>query len=389
MPRLSNKISFSSRVLYLLIIICILTTQLSLKKSKEAFYKELEHLCYPNELFKYVYKQYSNSNKTFYWLDFFVNKENDKYDYVYKSGSTYLYKSKTIKSAYAEYSLTQAIEFYQNMFDSHGYKLGINTEKTYIHNDESRDYLPFLDGCTLTYGGMFFNKLTYVKDKLNIIDKSVWGMNTDSEHVDTLFRILYQVGRGILYLLQNNHYSNQISYDNVKFYEVRNFKVFKLSKPLSVRYHCDPTYFPEYMTKDFEKLYKKIEDKTIPEEIERIQDSLNFCGNVNVKQFVILFEQISKQFPVKKESFSWRSCFNIDTVDGFCSDKFKEIMKSNSRQTYNLIRILNGKHYNTLNPESLMVSILELVGTYLDSSFDKSNIIGQYGSELIRTERYN
>ena len=387
MLTISNKQNFSSQVLYLITIICILTFQVSSKKSKDDFYKELGTLCYPNDLYKYTYNQYSTSNKVFYWSDFFVNRLTKSSDYVYKTGSTYLYQNKCVKSAYVSYSLTQAIEFYQNMFDSNDYKIGVNKESTYINNSESRDYLPFLDGCTLEYNGMFYNKLYFVKDHLNKMDKSVFKINTENDHMNTLFRILYQVGRGVLFLFQNNHYSNEIQHDRIKYIEVRNFQVFKLSTPISVRSHCDPNYFSDYMTKDFKKLYDKMSEKELPEEIKKIQDNLNICMNINMKQFLLLFEEISKNYPVKKNYFNWKSCFNIETENGFCSDKFKEIMGQSPDQTDTLIKILNGKHYNILNPEKLMVHILELIGTYLDSSFDKANIIGKYGSELIRTER--
>ena len=140
------------------------------------------------------------------------------------------------------------------------------------------------------------------------------------------------------------------------------------------------------MKKEFQSLLKKSNSEEISPELGLIQEKLNFCSNVNLKQFLILFEELSNDYKVNKTSFSWKSCFGNEDENHFCSDEVSKTFAKYPEMTNTLIKVLNGTHYTYLNTDQLMIQIMELIGNTIDSKFDRANIIGDYGNEITKTE---
>lgn len=385
MTRFTSKPILSSVLVCLIALLCLHSVQPFKSRPKEEYYAQLETLCYPQDLYHRVYQPYQKSKGTFYWLDLFMNKLENYSNIVFKYGSRFLYKNMSSKSYYEPYSNDQAIEFYQNTFDLSNYVIAVNNQKTFLHNPDSKTFLTLFDGCYLEKNSGF-NKLYRTVEKLSPLKSKLFVDKSQEDHTATLFKVLYQVGRGLLYLLQNEHHSIDIVPENVGYRKINDFVIFKLMNPLGIRSQCDPNNFAKYMSKEFLQLYKTIENDDTPEGLKFIQDKLNVCGNIILKEFLLLFEGISKAYPVNKFMFSWNACFDIEAKNTFCPQKLKDLLARKPEQTDTLIKVLNGKHYTYLNPDELMLQVLELVGGYLESGFDLQEVRENHQSSLLRLE---
>ena len=263
--------------------------------------------------------------------------------------------------------------------------IAVNNQKTFLHTPDSKTFLTLFDGCYLEKNSGF-NKLYRTVEKLSPLKSKLFVDKSQEDHTATLFKVLYQVGRGLLYLLQNEHHSIDIVPENVGYRKINDFVIFKLMNPLGIRSQCDPNNFAKYMSKEFLQLYKTIENDDTPEGLKFIQDKLNVCGNINLKEFLLLFEGISKAYPVNKFMFSWNACFDFEAKNTFCPQKLKDLLARKPEQTDTLIKVLNGKHYTYLHPDELMLQVLELVGGYLESGFDLQEVRENHQSSLLRLE---
>jgi hypothetical protein len=140
------------------------------------------------------------------------------------------------------------------------------------------------------------------------------------------------------------------------------------------------------MNDTFKNLFKHTTPENISSDLTMIQSKLNFCQNVNLKKFLMLFEEISQKFPKSKKSFSWKECFNLNDNDNFCSENLKKTFARFPEKANKIIKILNGTHYTYLNTTQNLSDIIEILGFTLDSSFDREKIVGQYGYDILKTE---
>ena len=141
------------------------------------------------------------------------------------------------------------------------------------------------------------------------------------------------------------------------------------------------------MTKEFKRIFKESNSENVLPELGLVQEKINFCSNVNLKKFLMLFEQLSSKYKVRKTSFSWKSCFGDENESFFCSEEVKKTFAKYPELTNSLIKVLNGKHYTHLNTEFLMTHVMELIGNILNSKFDRANIVGNFGVDITKTER--
>ena len=124
------------------------------------------------------------------------------------------------------------------------------------------------------------------------------------------------------------------------------------------------------MTKEFIKVYKKLTSENIPEEMQNISKNLNICGNINLKQFLLLFENVSSKFPFQGKSFKWESCFEGDALHQACPDKLKKKIKENPLKSQAVIRVLNSDHYGYMLPSQNLKLILALLANTFSENFD-------------------
>ena len=118
---------------------------------------------------------------------------------------------------------------------------------------------------------------------------------------------------------------------------------------------------------------KRANSHSLPEQILQIQSNLNLCGNINIKQYLLLFEAISKKFPFNKNiSFNWRTCFKDDGSDDICPQSLKKSFQVNFLDTRVLISVLNKTHYANMKPSDAMKSILRIIGNSLSTDFNPS-----------------
>jgi hypothetical protein len=203
-------------------------------KSKEKFYQEIQDLCYSKGEFLSLYEIYTT--KSFSWLDLILKKISKYNNYFFKSGSSFLLKDKSEKAANMSYSSTEALEFYINNYHKEDYVIGLNNKNTFLNNKESRDYLIYLDHCYLyVASGIGYNYLHYSKDFIKVLNKNLFDLPNNTLYMKEILSMMYQIGRGLLYLFQNNYYSIGLSVENVKYSDSRGFKIYKLAHPLNIR----------------------------------------------------------------------------------------------------------------------------------------------------------
>jgi hypothetical protein len=142
------------------------------------------------------------------------------------------------------------------------------------------------------------------------------------------------------------------------------------------------------MQAKFKKLFSSTTPENIQSDLTIIQSKVNFCQNVNLKKFLILFEEISNKFKIQKKSFNWKECFESDNENHFCSEKLIKVLEQYPEKANSIIKILNGTHYTYLNPGQFLIHIIEILGFTIDPQFDRDNIVGQYGYEILKTEMY-
>jgi hypothetical protein len=227
-----KSLSFTIAVT-LLIISLPQFIQSSFGKTKEEFYEELESLCYPNDLYEKLHETYEMDS--FYWTDFFFNKMKSKKKFIFKHGTTFLFKNKAEKSTNMSYSSNQAIEFYQTYVDVDDYKFGINTEKTFLNNPESRNYLMSMNACTFYKTNFGYNYLNYAKEKQEGLSKDIFELGSEEDYSMSLFKIMYQLARGMFFVFNNDHYYSELSLEMIKYANYRNFKSFKFKNPTKIR----------------------------------------------------------------------------------------------------------------------------------------------------------
>ena len=141
------------------------------------------------------------------------------------------------------------------------------------------------------------------------------------------------------------------------------------------------------MKKEFKRVFKESKPDAILPELGIFQEKVNFCSNVNLKKFLMLFEKLSDKYKVRKTSFRWSSCFGVENENYFCSEEVKKTFAKYPEMANTIVKILNGKHYTHLNSEYLMTHVIEILGNTLDSSFDRVNIIGNFGQDITKTEK--
>jgi hypothetical protein len=133
-------------------------------------------------------------------------------------------------------SLDQSLKFYMDHFYAEDYVVGINTEKTFLMNPESRDYLNDLEACYLKRKSMVKNRLKYSKEYLDFPGLGTFDMiNLENYHRE-LFGMMYQLGRALKYVLDKGYYMNSLSPSDIKLGNQRGFKYYKFIKTLDFRY---------------------------------------------------------------------------------------------------------------------------------------------------------
>jgi hypothetical protein len=235
MSRLTITKSLSFAITVCLLITCLpkfITS--SFGKTKDQFYKELDELCYPNDIYDKIYETYATKDR-FYWTNFFMAGQSSKTKFIFRRGTTFFFKNKEEKSVNMSYSSNQAIEFYQNYVDMEDYEFGVNTEKSFLNNPESRHYLMRLDGCTFKKTGLGYNYLHYAKEKQYKLVKSLFENKSEEEYSMVLVKMMYQLARSLLYIFNNDHYLSEFSAESVKYTNLRNFNSFKFNNPTKIR----------------------------------------------------------------------------------------------------------------------------------------------------------
>ena len=185
-------------------------------------------------MFEKVYQVY-NAKDAFYWTDFLIQKIINNNNFYYTPGSSIFLNSTSFRAADLSFSTPESLEFYETHFNNGKYSMGLNTKKTYINNPESRDYLAYMGGCYFEENSITYNQLYIPHEQLSPINKLTLTTVNQNKHVETLFNIMYQIGRGLLYLFQNNSYSSKISKSLIGFFEARNFQIYKLDNALFTR----------------------------------------------------------------------------------------------------------------------------------------------------------
>ena len=234
MHRLNKKKFSYYSIIVSLLIFSLFDMTISASKSKDEFYEEIKTFCYPKNLFDNIFEIY-NAKDGFYWTDFFFKKDYSKNNFYFEKGSTFLLENISLRAANMNYSSNQALEFYQTYFEEQRYTKGKNTKKTIINNPESRDYLPYMGGCQYEEVGIGYNQFHVPSEPLLPLTKEILSNSDEEKHVEVLFNIMYQLGRGLLYLFQNGFYSEKISVDLIKYSENRGFTNFKLDNALDIR----------------------------------------------------------------------------------------------------------------------------------------------------------
>lgn len=158
---------------------------------------------------------------------------------------------------------------------------------------------------------------------------------------------------------------------------------------INCRTDCDPSYFSEFVTSAFKKVFKDSSKKKVHKELIQIQKKLNICSNATIKKFVLLIEDLSKKFPHGASHFSWKKCFDLEDPQGFCPDKMKIALKEFPEDKTTLIEILNGKHFIRLKPGELMIQVLNIFGHAIDPKFDRKVLSEFYDFQLVRLERFS
>lgn len=374
--------SYSSLLLLFTISLCAHSTS---AKSSSDYYTDLKRLCFTQQDFESIYGIYSSS--IFSWLDLFFVKIKAYDNYLFKPGSTYLLKHKYQKSYYMSYSANEAIDFYLRHFNDDDYVIGSNSSKTLLTNPDARDYLVFLDNCYLKEVTAGYNYLHYTKEFLHNVTPQHFDFAEIRDYYAELFSLMYQLGRGLLYLFQHNHYSIGIALDNVKTLNPRDMNVYKLADPLHHRSHCDLKFFPEFVTKSFTKILKSATKSNVPQQLQSIRRNLNICGNINIKQFLVLIEQISAKFPFQSNgSFLWKNCFVKSENVVSCPGELKASLRMFPGEANMIIKTLNGEHYENLSPADTMKGILRVLAFQISKDFDFKILEGQNGSDVVNKE---
>ena len=244
MTRSLSRKNLSSSLVYLYtsLLVLALLTSYTVQVSKDDFYKFINSMCYSKELYTEMYQKY-DSKYEFYWTDFFIQRDTSKEGYKFKPGTTYLFLEKIKDAKNMPFSFIEVIEFYNLYFKGMGYRPSVNTKKTVLYNPDGRDFLPLFDSCYMYEArGIFYNKLNYTIEPLVPIIYLNFLKLDEEEYFNELLSIAYQVGKGLLFLFQNNYHYLRIDKDIIGFRNTRGLNVYKLGSPTLIRYVFFITY---------------------------------------------------------------------------------------------------------------------------------------------------
>ena len=227
------SLSFSRPLFLVWLLSLYLLPCPSLAVSKDKFYSTLKELCYSEKLFKAVYRPF-NSQTHFAWIDMFTNKSWKKKSLLYRSNSSFIFHKESTKSYYLSYSVDQAIQFYWDIARKNNFELKINSPMTVLNNPDSRAYMTILDGCFHERNSMGFSYFHYVTEPLYDLTRSTFFAQ-ESSYSETLMRVMFQIGRGVMYAISNDYYLKELEVGHIKVSNIHGFDSFKLGNPLVYR----------------------------------------------------------------------------------------------------------------------------------------------------------
>ena len=144
----------------------------------------------------------------------------------------------------------------------------------------------------------------------------------------------------------------------------------------------------KYISPAFVKLLKDSSESTTPQELKDIQENLNICSNVNIKQLLMTIQEIANNFPKNKLKFNWTACFAGDTSLTHCPDILSESIRNHPDEARSLIKVLNGIHYSERNYIKTLNDILVILGRALYENFNISEVSEGKTLMPLRLERF-
>ena len=223
----------SQKIIFMLTVVVLLTGfSHSVEKSK--FYDAIDSLCYPHDIFKSIFSVYKKKG-VFSWTDYFTTKTSTLDGFVYRENSSFLFQRLERTAQDQPYSFVEALEFYKINFMNEDFKLGNNSPQTYLKNPEGRDFIVFMDGCSMFRSSKWYNKFYYNRENLNKLTAQSFSNSTEVLYNQEITSLGYQIGRGLLYLFQNNYHYLNVNPSEVFIRNTRGMNIYKLKQPLNIR----------------------------------------------------------------------------------------------------------------------------------------------------------
>lgn len=134
------------------------------------------------------------------------------------------------------------------------------------------------------------------------------------------------------------------------------------------RFSCDPTKFSEFLTSNFNGMYKNATPSFTPPELLQIQNNLDLCHNFNLKKTLLMIEE--KGYMNSANIFKWKACFDAPDPKTFCPERIKTSIQERPQSAYYLLQVLKGHHYKIRNYINTTMAIVDVMGGALNSNFD-------------------